>query len=127
MKFTAQAHYKLKFNAIDALPVSDLFIAKRMQSENDTLRWKLFDAYKVNYGYGIECKANGMIIAASSADEMHVIGANFSSARRQNLKGAIVCSMICQSNFNKLIQCFVSLVFQLTCGLVVNKHCIFCT
>lgn len=57
------------------------------------MQWKLFDAYKVNYGYDIEIKENGMIMETNSATELTVIGANFSSVRRQNLQGAIVCSI----------------------------------
>lgn len=55
------------------------------------MQWKLFDAYKINYGYVIEIGENGMIIETNSTNNLSVIGANFSSVRRQNLKGAIVC------------------------------------
>lgn len=72
------------------MPISDLFIAKQIQNET-IIRWKLFDAYKLNYGYDIEIQENGIIIETNSPDELTIIGANFSSARRQNLKGTIVC------------------------------------
>lgn len=77
---------------MNALPISDVFIAKRVQG--DFLQWKLFDAYKINYGYDIEIGGNGMIIETNSTNELSVVGANFSSKRRQNLKGAIVCKYV---------------------------------
>lgn len=58
--------------------------------EEDFIHWKLFDAYKINYGYEVEIGENGMIIEMNSTNEINVLGANFSSVRRQNLKGAIV-------------------------------------
>lgn len=85
----------MEFNDLDAMPISDLFIAKRTQ--NEILQWKLFDVYKLNYGYDIEITENGMIETVGDNDDLNVIGANFSSARRQNLKGV-----------------------NITCGLVVN-------
>lgn len=80
----------MKFNAVDALPISDVFIAKQYYNDG-LMQWKLFDVHKINYGYDIEIVENGMIIATASANELGVVGANFSSSRRQNLKGAIVC------------------------------------
>lgn len=56
----------------------------------DIMQWKLFDAYKINYDYNIEIEENGSIIETNSTNELSVVGANFSSVRRQNLKGAIV-------------------------------------
>lgn len=106
----------MKFDAIDALPMSDLFIAKRIQ-EDSVMQWKLFDAYKVNKGYDIEIGENG-IIATNSANELNIIGANFSSMRRQNLKGAIVRSIF--GNENEYTSTLFVSIFQVTCGLVVN-------
>lgn len=72
-----------------------MFIAKRIQNDS-RVRWKLFDAYKINYGYDTEIGENGIIIGTNSSNELSVVGANFSSMRRQNLKGAIV-RLKCQS------------------------------
>lgn len=58
--------------------------------QEDITQWKLFDAYKVNYNYDIEIEENGSIIDMNSTNGLSIVGANFSSVRRQNLKGAIV-------------------------------------
>lgn len=74
------------------MPISDIFIAKRVQSE--IMQWQLFDVYKINHEYDIEIGKNGMILALND-DQLKVVGANFSSARRQNLKGTIVnCGLV---------------------------------
>lgn len=74
------------------MPISDLFIAKRIGSEK--IKWKLFDAYKLNVGYNITVNENGMIDMDDN-DELKVIGAKFSSVRRQNLKGVIAtCGLV---------------------------------
>lgn len=73
------------------MPISDIFIAKRIQTES--AQWQLFDAYKINHGYDIIISSNGMIVSID--DELTVTGADFSPARRQNLKGAIVnCGLV---------------------------------
>lgn len=83
----------MEFNAFDAMPNSDIFIAKRIQC--DSMIWQLFDAYKFNHGYDIEISPNGMIHNIDSNDSFNLVDANFSSARRQNLKGAIVtCGLV---------------------------------
>lgn len=75
------------------MPISDLFIARRMQS--DIIEWTLFDAFKLNYGYGIEISENGMIVKIANDDELKVVGANFSTARRQNLNGVnVTCGLV---------------------------------
>lgn len=86
-----QVQYKLEFNSFDAMPISDLFIAKKT-SETE---WKLFDAYKLNHGYEIEISENGMIVEIADVDEFKVVGANFSTARRQNLNGVnVTCGLV---------------------------------
>ena len=73
--------------------MSDLFIARRYQ--NDSMKWQLFDAYKLNDGYDIEITENGLIEAITHSDDLIVTGANFSSTRRQNLKGVnITCGLV---------------------------------
>lgn len=81
-------------NELNALPTSDLFIARHYQ--NDTIHWNLFDAYKLNYGYDIEITENGVIEAAANANDLMVVsGADFSSARRRNLNGVnITCGLV---------------------------------
>lgn len=75
----------------DAMPISDLVIAKRVEADRN---WKLFDAYKLNLGYDIEINENG-IIAAMENDELQVIGADYSSSRRKNLKAVRVnCGLV---------------------------------
>lgn len=75
------------------MPISDLFIAKRYQ--NDTIEWKLFDAYKLNDGYDIEIIENGIMESMIITDELKVSGANFDAKRRQNLKGVnITCGLM---------------------------------
>lgn len=74
------------------MPISDLFIVRRIQ--NDIIvKWKLFDAYKINYGFHTEIGENGIMIRNNSVNESNIIGANFSSTRRQNLKGVTVRSI----------------------------------
>lgn len=81
------------------MPISDLFIAKRIQ--RDEIQYQLYDAFKLNNGYDIEVIENGMITALDSCDELQVIKANFSAARRQNLKGVIVnCGLVVSSAGN---------------------------
>lgn len=83
----------MEFNLFDAMPISELFVAKRMQ--NEITEWTLFDAYKLNYGYNIDIVENGMISQLGNEDDLKVIGANFSTARRQNLNGAKVsCGLV---------------------------------
>lgn len=74
------------------MPVSDLVIAKRTQSNQ--LQWKLFDAFKFNLGYDIEINENGMIQAMENGS-LTFSGTNFSPMRRQNLKGVNVnCGLV---------------------------------
>lgn len=83
----------MEFNDLNAMPISDLFIAKRSQTEQK--QWKLFDAYKLNFGYNIEITENGMIESMKYEDKLSVIGAKFSSVRRQNLKGVnVTCGLV---------------------------------
>lgn len=104
-----QAQYKLDFNGFDAMPISDLFIAKRIQ--NSTVQWKLFDAYKFNRGYNVEITENGRIeTMGGEDDEWHVVGANFSTARRQNLKGInVTCGLVVKF---KILELVMSSVIQ---------------
>lgn len=89
-----QIEYKSEFNEFDAMPISDLFIAKRHKTYNTT-QWKLFDAYKLNHGYQIEITENGIIEAVNNIDGLKVSKANFSSTRRKNLKGVnITCGLV---------------------------------
>lgn len=75
------------------MPMSDVFIATRYQ--NDSIKWQLFDAYKLNDAYDIEMTENGVIEAITNSDDLIVTGANFSSTRRQNLKGVnITCGLV---------------------------------
>lgn len=76
------------------MPISELFIAKRMQ--DDIIQWVLFDAFKLNYGYNIDISQNGIILHNSNDDDdWQVIGANFSTARRQDLKGVnVTCGLV---------------------------------
>ncbi|XP_055300052.1 glutamate receptor ionotropic, kainate 2-like [Sitodiplosis mosellana] len=86
--------HKSKFNELNAMPISDLFIAQRYHN-NDTIQWKLFDAYKLNYGYDIEITENGVIEAITNMNGLIVSAANFSYTRRQNLKGInITCGLV---------------------------------
>lgn len=99
IKILFQAQYRIEFNVFDALPRSDVFIAKRVKSE--PMQWQLFDAYKLNYGYDIEISLNGMIVIVN--DEPTVVEANFSPARRRNLKGIpINCGLVVNLYFNSL-------------------------
>lgn len=73
--------------------MSDLFIARRYQT--DSMKWQLYDAYKLNDEYDIEITANGVIEAIPNSDDLIVIGTNFSPTRRQNLKGVnINCGLV---------------------------------
>lgn len=83
----------MEFNDLNAMPISDLFIAK--QSQMEKIQWKLFDAYKLNYGYDIEITENGMIGSMENCDKLRVIDAKFSSVRRQNLMGVnVTCGLV---------------------------------
>lgn len=81
----------MDFNEFDAMPISELFITKRIH--NDSAQWKLFDAYKLNREYDIQITENGMIEQWN--DGLHVVGADFSTARRQNLNGVnVTCGLV---------------------------------
>ncbi|XP_031622981.1 uncharacterized protein LOC116340566 [Contarinia nasturtii] len=88
------AEYKLVFDQFNAMPISDVFIIKRHQ--NDKIQWKMFDAYKLNYGYDSEVMENGYVIEFGPANEdLMIVEMNFSSARRQNLKGVnVTCGLV---------------------------------
>lgn len=87
-----QVQYKSKFSALNAFPLSDLFIAK--QTQLDPIQWAIFDAYKVDYGYEMEVSQNG-IIEASENNALTFNGANFFAKRRKNLKGIhIPCGLV---------------------------------
>lgn len=82
----------MELNLFDAMPISELFIAKRMPND-EIIEWTLFDAYKLNYGYNIEISENGAILQFQN--DLRVIAANFSTARRQNLKGVnVTCGLV---------------------------------
>lgn len=88
-----QVEYKSEFEEFNAMPISEMFIVKRFQ--DNTTQWKLFDAYKLNHGYDIEISENGIIEAIEDTNELKVSGANFSSARRQNLQGVnVTCGLV---------------------------------
>lgn len=80
------------FGELDALPISDVFIAKRTQLESSD--WFLYDAFKLNRGYDVEFTERGFITESEVDGKMEVKG-NFSSSRRHNLKGvAVNCGLV---------------------------------
>lgn len=81
----------MEFDKFHAMPISDVFIAKKYQT--DKVQWKFFDIYKLNYGYDSEISENGMLV--SGAVDNDLVGMNFSSARRQNLQGVnVTCGLV---------------------------------
>lgn len=89
--------YKSKFNDLNAFPLSDIFIAKRMQL--DPMQWLLFDAYKIDYTYDIEIFQNG-IIEATENNALILNGTNFLAKRRMNLRNVhIPCGLVVTVNF----------------------------
>ncbi|XP_031622982.1 glutamate receptor 1-like [Contarinia nasturtii] len=88
----ALAQYRSTFKELNALPLSDLFIAK--QTEYLPMRWILFDAYKIDYGNDIDIYPNG-IIETSANGTLMLSGLNVFARRRQNLKGlSIPCGLV---------------------------------
>lgn len=92
-----QESYKPIFNTFDALAVSDVFIAKRMQYH--PIAWTVIDAFKVNFGYDIKFAVQSVI--EENTDEMRRIGGSlqvrgdFAVIRRRKLDGIrIACGLI---------------------------------
>lgn len=87
------------FNALDAMAVSDVFIAKRVQLH--PIEWAVIDAFKVNFGQAMKFAVQAAIVL--DANDAHRIGNNlrvkgdFAVIRRRKLDGA-----------------------QFTCGLIVS-------
>lgn len=76
----------------DALPISEVFIAKRIKF--DPSEWILFDAYRLNKGLNMEINENGFISSSKYGQSLE-IEANFLSSRRHNLKGVQVnCGLV---------------------------------
>lgn len=80
------------FNNFNALPLSDLFIAKRTQQH--PMKWMLYDAYKVDREYDLKFLQNGMI-QTNKNGTISMYGTNFLAYRRKNLQGlSLPCGLV---------------------------------
>lgn len=91
----------MKFNHLHAFPLSDLFIAKRVQQI--PMKWLLFDAYKVDYDFDMEVYENG-IIDTTANGSLEVKGISYLAKRRTNLRGiSIPCGLVVMFTFNIIV------------------------
>lgn len=80
------------------MPISDVFIAKRIQCE--TIQWILFDAYKFKFGYDINIIEHGLIQEKktdnNTCDSINLkVHGDFSLRRRSNLNGIVLtCGLV---------------------------------
>lgn len=99
----------MRYNHLHAFPLSDLFIAKRVQQI--PMKWLLFDAYKVDYDFDMEVYENG-IIDTTANGSLEVKGISYLAKRRKNLRGiSIPCGLVVMFTFNNyFIQSFLQVM-----------------
>lgn len=74
---------------MNALPISDVFIAKRIEHE-----WVFFDLYKIDNNFDTIITLNGLI-ELNQNNSMNLIEANYLAIRRKDLHGlSIPCGLV---------------------------------
>lgn len=91
-----QEWYEPIFNEFDAMAVSDVFIAKRV--EYHPMEWAVIEAFKVNFGFNMKFAVKAIILEhvndTQIGNSLYAIG-DFAAIRRRHLDGIKVpCGLI---------------------------------